>query len=172
MVDFMVEMQELMSFPNSDPKIAKRAKTVKKIIEVAIEIDDMLTQIRELIGDTECFALGYVYNFAKRPTGAGFDKVDQDELAAVFPQQPGVQDLFQDVVTSLQKQCTPPPGGRTRRDLVDKARKMKERLMKSKYFRIPLLEKPALALGLLSGKTLDLVEFTSPKVEFGVDFTM
>ena len=163
MLDFLVEMAAILG---DNPEAAEKAKSVKKLIEVVIEIDDILLKIKELVGDTECFALGYLYNFDK-----GFKKVDENELATTFPQQQGVQDLFRDVVKSLQDGCGV-TRRRGRRGLAEKAKALKEKIMNSKYFKVPMLSNPGSALGLLSGKTVDIVEFTSPRAEIGVDFSI
>ena len=173
MLDFVAEMAVMLG---GNPDTPEKVKTVKKLIQVAIEIDSMYQSMKELTGDTDCFAFGYAFNFVR---GSGFTKVGESDLAAAFPPGQGVYntgDVIQNVVKSLKEACTEKARRiRSRRglkEIAEKAKKLVQDLKDSKYFKVPLLENPALALGLFSGKTVDIVEFTSPRAEIGADFTI
>ena len=200
-LDFTAEMAGLMGHPKASKKVA----TVKRLVKVVVEIDNMINLIAGLTGGGSCFQMGDVLSLAaaakrsktpssaaasgaqksgspavaraqKKPASSGFAAHNVGELGGFFNES--IKGLLENVVYSLHERCGMVtrirPGRRRARRRNPKKEKdsgaVKDKL--KGMFRLPMLENPSSAMGLFTGKTVGIVEFTSPPVEFGVDFAV
>ena len=174
-----------------------KAKSVVQLIKIVIALDDIIKMASA--GDTgDCLVLAQSLQYNKLikkfipvscstldPLTTGYRLEEDDTLS---------RQLCTGFVAKAKENCAKAPQARRARGfegdhVVDGAnvarvrkkttpKKSKASLAKDKMnkykknFEIPLLQDPKKAMGLFSGKTVDLIIFNSPKAEFGADFEL